>query len=413
MKRLLVIAFHFPPVGYSSGVHRTLKFVQYLRSQGWESIVLTVIPGAYPVTSEDQLAEVPNGMVVDRVFTLDAVRHLSIFGRYPGFLAHPDRWGSWQWFAIKHARRLIELYRPVAIFSTYPIASAHAIAGRVRSLTGLPWVADFRDSMVDAGYPSDPHQRRINIDLEQRVVSGCQRAVFTTQSTRAMYEARYPDLPSAHWSVIPNGYDEADFAALDSFRPTDALGDRKKTLLHSGILYPVERDPMPFLRALKALRDRGAIHPEDWRVRLRATAHDAHYAPILSSLGLSDLIELAPPLPYREALAEMASVDGLLLFQAENCNHQVPAKLYEYLRAQRPIVTLTHPDGDTAKVLRNVTADNLLPLDDEAALLSRLPAVLNALKEDRLKIAPMEQVRQFSREQGALDLARILNSVTV
>ena len=61
---------------------------------------------------------------------------------------------------------------------------------------------------------------------------------------------------------------------------------------------------------------------------------------------------LAPPIGYGEALAEMISSDALLILQASNCNDQIPAKLYECLRARRPILGLTDPAGDTAAALR-------------------------------------------------------------
>ena len=46
-KSILCIAFHFPPVATSSGMQRALKFVRYLREDGWRPVVLTVHPRAY------------------------------------------------------------------------------------------------------------------------------------------------------------------------------------------------------------------------------------------------------------------------------------------------------------------------------------------------------------------------------
>ena len=46
-RRLLAIAYHFPPIQGSSGVHRTLAFARYLRDSGWSTTVLTVAPTAY------------------------------------------------------------------------------------------------------------------------------------------------------------------------------------------------------------------------------------------------------------------------------------------------------------------------------------------------------------------------------
>ena len=77
-RRVLLIAYHYPPVKISSGIQRTLKFSAYLRENGWEPMVLTISPRAYEQTSDDQIAEIPEGMVVERAFGLDTSRHLAI-----------------------------------------------------------------------------------------------------------------------------------------------------------------------------------------------------------------------------------------------------------------------------------------------------------------------------------------------
>ena len=413
VNKVLVVAFHFPPMTHSSGVQRTLKFVRYLRDAGWEAIVLSADPRAYVSVGDKQMADIPAGMLVERAFALDTARHLSIAGRFPGFLANPDRWASWLPFAVAAGRRLIRKHRPAAIFSTYPIATAHLIAASLARRSGLPWVADFRDSMFDAEYPADQALRAIHQRVEGLVVHASNRVVFTTPSTRDMYISRYPELPASHWEVIPNGYDEADFSGMGLPDQASRAGaGRRRVLLHSGVLYPVERDPLPFFRALRTLVAQGHIDPDNLVVRLRGTAHDHHYAPVIRGLGLADLVELAKPLPYLQALKEMTEADALLLFQAAGCNHQVPAKLYEYLRAQRPIITLTDASGDTAAVLREAGADNILPLDDEQALVRELPALLARLDRGMLNLAPMARVTRYSRARGAADLARILDAVT-
>ena len=82
-------------------------------------------------------------------------------------------------------------------------------------------------------------------------------------------------------------------------------------------------------------------------------------------------IELMPAMGYRDALVEMLNADGLLVMQASNCNDQVPAKVYEYLRCRRPIVALTDPAGDTGAVLRRsgVTRSARLDSAEEIAAL--------------------------------------------
>src|SRR5699024_9966127 len=85
--------------------------------------------------------------------------------------------------------------------------------------------------------------------------------------------------------------------------------------------------------------------------------------------GLQDLVEVAPPISYRDAIAEMMGADVLLVFQGSNFNAQIPAKIYEYIRAQRPVLALLDPVGDTAAQLGKF-ADGVFQadIDNEASI---------------------------------------------
>src|SRR5215212_6559377 len=142
-----MIAYHFPPSAGSSGIQRTLRFAHHLPKFGWDPLILTAHPRAYDRTSDDQLKDV-NGAVVERAFALDSAKHLSIGGHYPRFAAQPDRWISWWLGAVPKGLAMIRKYRPEVIWSTYPIATAHKIGHTLQRLSGLPWIADFRDPMA-------------------------------------------------------------------------------------------------------------------------------------------------------------------------------------------------------------------------------------------------------------------------
>src|SRR5882724_12364299 len=120
MQKVLMIAFHYPPFHGGSGVHRTLKFSRYLREHGWQPIVLSAHCRAYPRTGEEQLAEIPQDVVVERAFAIDAARHLSVRGRYLRIMALPDQWASWWWPAVLAGLKTIRRYQPSIIWSTYP-----------------------------------------------------------------------------------------------------------------------------------------------------------------------------------------------------------------------------------------------------------------------------------------------------
>ena len=61
-----------------------------------------------------------------------------------------------------------------------------------------------------------------------------------------MYAERYPRVSNDRWKVITNGYDEEDFAGIQT-PPPKAASTGQLTLLHSGVLYSSERNPDHFL----------------------------------------------------------------------------------------------------------------------------------------------------------------------
>ena len=408
MKRILMIAFHFPPLAGSSGIQRTISFARYLPRSGWEPLILTANPRAYERVSDDQLKDVPPGTVVERAFAIDSSRHIAVKGRYPAFAARPDRWVSWWFGAVPRGLAMIRKYRPDAIWSTYPIATAHMVGHTLHRLSGLPWVADFRDPMAQEGYPTDPKTWKKFRHIEERALQRASFSVFAAPGAGRLYRKRYPDIPDDRLAVIENGYDEDNFAPLDTSDRSPLLPGMF-TLVHSGIVYPSERDPTELFRALRQLLDAGRLSPRELRIRLRASAHEGMLAKLIDDFGVKELVELAPPIPYRQALLEMMRADGLLLLQASNCNDQIPAKAYEYLRCRRPIIALTDDAGDTAGLMRRAGVQNIAPLDSADKIALELRRFLD---QGRLGEAPLPnaaEVAACSRSHRAGELGNLLD----
>jgi len=408
MKRVLMIAYHFPPLAGSSGIQRTLRFVQHLPALGWEPIVLTAHSRAYEQTSSDLISEVPHGVHVERAFAMDAARHFTIGGRYPGILARPDRWMSWRFGAVPAGMRLIRKYRPQAIWSTYPIATAHVIGDLLQRRSALPWIADFRDPMAQDGYPADARLWRSFKSIEEKAVGHARFSVFTTPGAAREYARRYP-VAASRITVIENGFDEESFAGLDvASEARGALNPGAITVLHSGIVYPSERDPAHLFAALARLVGAQRLARGRFKLRFRAPANNELLETLTRQYSVEDFVEILPPIAYRPALEEMVRADALLVLQAANCNEQIPAKIYEYLRAGRPILALTDPEGDTAGVLRHAGIDSIARLDSAEEIFDLLgrfvlqqPGALHTTARD-------DAVMPASRAVRATALARLL-----
>ena len=102
------------------------------------------------------------------------------------------------------------------------------------------------------------------------------------------------------------------------------------------------------------------------------------------------------------------SADGLLLLQAANCNEQIPAKLYEYLRARRPIIALTDTHGDTAEVLRRAGIEPLAPLDQAPQIAAALGLFLRQRVTQAVLLPSEHAIAGAARTSRTRELAALL-----
>lgn len=409
-RKLLMVAFHFPPQAGSSGILRSLNFVRYLPSDGWQPTVLTAQPRAYEEQRNDLIPRIPMGTRVLRAFALDAARHLAFSGQYMRLAALPDRWSSWWIGGVWRGWREIRRHRPDVLWSTYPNYTAHCIGATLSWISGVPWVADFRDPMTYPGQKSDRLQRWAWNKIEAMVMRRAAACVFTSERAAQTLGMRYPRAVSK-CLVIENGYDEDSFREVDPGR--EGMTEGSLLLLHSGVIYPRERDPSTFFEAISRLLEEGVLEREHLCLRFRAPKHGQEVREVAARYGLDDVVDIAPPVPYREAIAEMMRADLLLVFQGTSFNAQIPAKVYEYLRAQRPIMAIIDPRGDVASLLSGFGAVVQGDIRDASSLQEAVKIWLNMrgtpLQQQALA-ENLARVQLFSRQSQTARLAKLLDA---
>lgn len=416
--KALLVAFHFPPVKVSSGLERTLALARHLPSYGWEPLVLTASPRAYSAVSDERIGQIPDQTVVKRGMAIDASRHLAIAGRYPRWFELPDRWQTWILSAIPIGISMIHRHHPKIIWSTYPIASAHWIGYALHRLTGIPWVADFRDPMVEQNTrtgdiaPSWGALRKTRLSVELRAAHCASSLSFCTAGALDICAKRYPDGHAERWRVIPNGFDETAFLAAERSRDQGQYRDGAIVLIHSGTIYPTpDRDPSHFFRALRKVLDQRPAGARTVRVVLRASGVENHYRDTLQSLRLTEHVLFAPALSYEAALGEMLGADGLIVFQGYTSNPAIPAKLYEYFRARRPILALVDHDGETARLMREELIGEVAPLEDECLISVALSKLLIDIETGQIRVMEPARIAHFERMQSVASFAKLFNEI--
>jgi glycosyltransferase involved in cell wall biosynthesis len=385
--RIFVVTATFPPDGAVGGL-RTLRLLKHLARTGSTLEVLTIAPETYragTVIDTGLLSHVPEGVRVIRAPALRPVQRLGAWVRRafvgpagahaptPGgaaavtparapvvplqrlrqacdaLMALPDREASWIAPAIASGRAAARSGgRPDVIYSSGPPYSAHVVAACLAALFGRPWVADFRDPWARAPWREDRFrfEKRAWSIFERLVVRRANAVVFVTDANRNDFAAQYGEGIAQRFHVVPNGCDVADFDGLAPRRSHDPF-----VLLHAGSLYGA-RDPSPLFRAVAEAVSNGAIDPHRFRIRLigRIGVPGVDLPGLIRALGLETVVEVVSQVPRRMVLQEMLDASALLIVQPIT-RVSVPAKLYEYLAAGRPILALAEPEGATAAVV--------------------------------------------------------------
>lgn len=408
---ILLIPFHFPPIQGSTGASRSWEFAKWLPDFGWRVSVLTAHTRAYAEVS-DELGEwqAIEGRVV-RAFALDAKRHLSIFGRYARFTAFPDRWSTWIVGGVLSGIRQIRRDRPDVIYSTYPIVSSHLIGLTLHKLFGIPWMAEFRDPMVEENFPSPGLERRLRLWLERRALESARRIISVTPSAQKFYEERAGRGPGFAVEIANGVNDTLLQMPPDDSDSGSTTKTGKVTLLHSGILYDGVRDPRSLLLAIRDLKAQGALKPADVEFVFRGGGDEADFKQQAFLLGIDDLVQFRESVPYQQAFREMRNADALMVLQGRRCNRQIPAKLYEYCAMKKPMLCLADPEGDTGRLFAHLELGRSVMLEDVEAISSHLPQFISDLRNGRGRILDTPAIEALSRRARAKELAALLDEV--
>lgn len=425
MKRVLVVAYYFPPFGLS-GVQRVLKFVKYLPEYGWLPTVLTTEPHAYLAFDDSLLADLDGrpievwrtgaagafAVMKERTTVkLKAERVRKALNRISQFVFVPDNKVHWK-KAVLALLESKDMSQFDAVFTTAPPFTSHGIGIEIKRRYGLPLVADFRDSWLDNPWHLywTPLHRLLHKRLERQTVVDADALVATNPRTRSAWLRRYGDtVPANKMFVVEQGYDPDDFAA-----PVAPITGQPHDVLHfvyTGIFYE-ERHPVPLYHVLRELQQR---MPDVYR-RLKFTfvgyVQD-EYRAAAQRLGVDDRFEYTGYVEHDESVAWLQRADVLWMIMGDGgprYQSVSPGKTFEYIGSRKPIFAMTG-ECYTKEVLdrfsHTFTAE---PSDVEACI--RIILHLVELKQrNALPCASQAEVEPYSRFVLTGSLAEILNSV--
>lgn len=382
MKKLLLITYHFPPSA-ASGAFRLLGFARHLPRSGWQPIVIA--PPTLPWEPVDaRLAEqIPAEAMVEPVpYPAGAPKLLRKFAQYAIWL--PRAWSA--------CKRLAALHRPDVILTSGPPHCVHLLGQWLQQATGLPWVADFRDPWI-----TDGNNRKLGwlarwtLRYERRVFQHASLILANAPNACRLYQESYPE-HARKIVTLTNGFDPRP-RTMQSLREDAAI-----RLLHAGEIY-AGRDPQPLLKAIDALQK-----TRPYRLEILGRCEKN------ALLSPPEFVAMLGQRSYQETLDTMDQADILVLFDSPGRKIGVPAKLYEYLGARRPILALAEPDGDVAHVLRESgVVHRIASPKDPDAIREALGELSEMIDEEP---GDLRRLECFTRESLTRSLASRLDALT-
>jgi len=447
-RRLLFIAYQFAP-SLEMGARSCAQIARYLPQHGWSPVVLTAqenyIEERYR-GSADEIAELalPDTIVRTRLLPhpFDLYRWLrSTFSRKTqgsgagtnveadtplsekgklrrlllSALSIPDIYNGWILPAVVAGLKAARQSKAEQIFSSGPFWTNHLVGFALSYLTGLPWIAHFRDPWFAGSWvtPTSAVAARMDKWLERLVVTRATAVVGVTEEHAAAFRRIYPHLPADKFAAVPNGYDNGEWDNLPAGIRRDEKSEGKFLIVYAGTFY-IERDPLPLFCALKKLVDSGEIAREQIQVDLVgwcATSEGRSVREMAVECGVSDCVNILGPRSRPETLRRMTEAD-LLLLLAERYVIQIPGKTYEYLRAGRPILALT-PEGALANLLRRIGGGLVVNPNDAAGVLAAVRESVLRWKEGRAnRVADPRAVAGFDRRVLAGRLTELFDRLS-
>lgn len=427
-RRVLFIAFFFPPIGGVS-VPRTLGHVRHLPAHGWETVVLTPRRSTYHLQDPGLLDDVPRLAGVVRTAIIEPAAIKRALGRLLGrgvspssaggvsgaapsagrlerlrrLAFFPDDQVGWLPFAVPAAIREHRRRPYDAILSSSSPVTSHLIAGIVHRALGLPWVAEFRDPWVGnaLAHRLPWLHRALARRIERWIVSSADRCVFVTPTLTERYRQRYPAL--AHrFATVTNAY---DLPVAASEPATSGGASDGRTLAYAGTL-DRPRELATFLDGLRAYLRDGDAPPV--RVEFVGHASDACLALIAGAareLG-SEAVAHAGFVPRSEARRRLAASDGALVLLGDGPGMDlfVGGKLYEYIGDDRPVLAML-PAGDARDLLAGLGWGTLAE-PTAASVADALRRFASVPHEPRIA----DPDRRFERRAVVARLAAVLDA---
>ena len=433
-EKALIINYYWPPCG-GAGVQRSLKFAHYLPEYGVSTRVLTVDEAyaQFPHYDESMLTEVPEWLEVDKTKAKSPYQFYKRFvGKdkvpsagfanetNPGLIQKlarfirgnffiPDARIGWNAYAIKKASEIIQKHNITTIITSSPPHSTQLIGQELKKNFQLKWIANLADPWTEIYWYNElyrlPFARKKDARLEKEILEEADHIITVSHFLKDQFHQKAAMVNPEKISVIYNGYDEKSFTHIPRTQ-----SEKEFVITYIGSMADAYK-PQVFFDALKKLKKDMPGIAIKFTYAGQMSQNIENY---IVECGLDNILDYRGFVSHDKVIELMMQSNLLLLvipeFQGDKGN--IPGKLFEYLRAMRPILNIGPKEGESAELIRDTKTGKTFERSDKDQIVQYVNKRYTQWSEGYDPIAEMDQsrIKQFSREQGARQLANIINN---
>lgn len=413
MKKVLIIAYHFPPIA-GPGSLRVTKFTKFLPEYGWHPTIVTTTKKNYWWYDNTLTKEIPKKVRVVRSFEPELIYLESLMYKLKlskiytyiktNFII-PDESITWLPFAYLKSKKLLKNENLNLVFTTSPPPTSHIIGYLLKKHCNIPWIAEYRDLWtLNPEFNNNKKLTQYENKLEKSIIKKADFVIHISNTNKLKFANNF-NINMNKTETIYNGYDiEYDIKTHHNTN-TDVF-----TITYTGNFYG-HRSPENFLKAFKLLIQENKQNPEELKFVFYGQSQFDIKAYIKQN-KLENFVKVNDPVPINKLIHIYSISDVLLLILPSHDKGAITKKVFDYMATGKPILAIV-PEGEIREILSKSGLVFFANPDSVNDIKNATQLLYNKWKAGKLVVTPNKDfINQFNRKNLTKNLAKIFNRVT-
>jgi glycosyltransferase involved in cell wall biosynthesis len=433
LKKVLLLNYYWPPCG-GSAVQRWLDITNRFAQHNIQTHVVTIDEkvATFPFVDKSLEKRIHASTVVHKTDTAELfslykkyisdgkmptpgmgeVKHDTFMQKVARFVRGnfflPDPRKGWNTYALKKAMEIIKKEQIDTVFTAGPPQSTHLMGLAIKKkMPNIKWVADLHDYWTDISHLKMFYRtawaQRIDRKLEHKVLLQADWVMTHCQSSKKILSERLQPRQDNKFIVHTMGYNAELFQDVYSHKNQSEF-----IIAYTGILGD-NYDADVFFKAFQKAQQ--ALPHIPMRIKIAGKFNDVNN--IVSRLNLQAHYQYLGYISQEEVIQLLKYSSALLLMNPHEPNESniVPGKIYEYLAAYKPIISISGKESENAAIIEQCNAGCNFDWTEEQALADYIMDLATLWSQNKnLDLAINPTVQQYDR---SIEVQRLIDRVSL